>query len=229
MNRKVIANWKMNFSLSEAIDFCRIITERYYKLPLAMDQIGYNFSSELIIAAPSPYLAYLVYLYPHISFAAQDVSDHETYGAFTGEISAKQLHSCGVNYCIIGHMERRLNFGEDNALVKRKSDACINAGITPIICLGDDVSQALRFDEKCIIAYEPKESIGTGVISGSSKLEEVFGGLKSMVAKTVNLVYGGSVNSSNLLVVKSVGSIDSIMLGGASLKIDELEKILNNW
>lgn len=230
MNRSVIANWKMHFSLKEAVEFCAtldLIRESHeaHEILRSSPKGGSN----IIIAASTPYLAHLSYLFPHIAFAAQDVSVHESCGAHTGEASSSQLVSCGVSYCIIGHPERRRDFGESDEIVKRKADSCIKAGLVPIICLGDDISLAKEFKEGCMIAYEPKESIGTGVIPDSKKLEEVFGELKSMVAKSVNLVYGGSVNSSNLSAIKSACNIDSILLGGAALRAESLKEILKNW
>lgn len=223
MNRKVIANWKMHFSLKEAVEFCAILP------PDLIRGSQDDYPSQVIIAAPTPYLAHLTHLFPHLSFAAQDVSAHAPYGAHTGETSASQLASCGVRYCIVGHPERRRDFSENDEIVKRKADNCLAAGLVPIICLGEDLSLAKEFGGDCMIAYEPKESIGTGVIPDSKRLAEVFGELKSMVAKSVNLVYGGSVNSGNLSAIKSACNIDSILLGGASLRKDELEKILKNW
>lgn len=246
MKRSVIANWKMHFSLKEAVEFCEwlcgmggnsnssVCHPSYGGNPdLKISPLGdYDINhspSQLIIAAPTPYLAHLAHLFPHLSFATQDVSAHESYGAHTGEVSAKQLASCGVCYCIIGHPERRRDFGEDDELVKRKADNCLNAGLMPIICLGSDLSLAKEFGGDCMIAYEPEGSIGTGVIPDGRRLIEVFGELKSMVAKSVNLVYGGSVNLGNLSAIKSAEGIDSILLGRASLKAEDLREILKNW
>ncbi len=214
MTRYIIANWKMNFTLQDAIEFCE-------RLPYS------NLS--LIIAAPTAYLSYLVQKFPKISFSGQDVSAHETYGARTGEVSAKMLASCGVKYCIVGHPERRRDYGESDEIVIQKADNCILAGIKPIICLGGDLSLRPSIDGDFMLAYEPIEAIGTGVLPGQDELSRVFRDLKNQVAKSVNLVYGGSVNSGNLATIKSIKAIDSILLGGASLRVDELIKILEDW
>jgi len=202
--------------------FCASL--RHVGLGLRMPQ-----ETELVIAAPTPYLAHLTYHFPQISFAAQNVSLHENYGAYTGETSALMLDSCGVKYCIVGHQERRRDSGETDYIVKLKADNCIRAGITPIMCLGDDLSLRPSIDGKFMLAFEPKGSIGTGVLPTSEELDCVFGALKNQVAKSVNLVYGGSVNASNLAVIKGASNVDSILIGGAALQVHELVKILEDW
>ncbi len=232
MTRPVIANWKMNFSLAQAIDFCNDIT---------------RFNNEsLIIAAPFPYLAILTNQFPHLNFAAQNVSDRTTnYGPFTGEVSAEMLASCGVKYCIIGHSERRKYNNENNATSKLKAQYCIEHNITPIICVGEtkeeralgtyigfinnQLLECLPDSSAFILAYEPIWSIGTGNIPTSKQLDEVFSLFENIIAKPIALVYGGSVNGGNVSDVAKVTSVDGLLLGKASLNATELEQIIQSW
>ena len=104
----VIANWKMNFTLKNATDFCDAI-------------IRDSITNNLVIAVPTLYLTYLSHKFPVINFCAQDVSVFEEYGPYTGECSAKMLFNLGVKYTIVGHSERRMNFCETNKIVLQKS------------------------------------------------------------------------------------------------------------
>jgi len=231
MKRPVIANWKMNLTLNDAIEFCNELLSSFLILgsqAAPQDPRVKHEGNNLIIAAPNSYLAYLASHFPQISFVAQDVSGHEQYGSFTGEVSALQLKSSGVKYCIVGHLERRRNFGETDDMVRQKADNCIRAGLVPIICLFEDLTLRPSVDGEFILAYEPASSIGTGVIPDMDSLAHVFEEIKS-VAGTQALVYGGSVNSSNLASIKAISDIDGLLVGGASLKLDELMKILEKW
>jgi triosephosphate isomerase len=204
-----------------------------------------NSSSRLIIAAPSIYLAHLIHHFSHIKFASQDVSSAPCdYGAFTGEVSAKQLSCCSVQYCIIGHSERRRHYLETSLSVKQKAENCIKHGIIPIICIGEtkesrdsgeyikDIKKQLLAsipnDGECILAYEPIWAVGTGILPSAQQLEEISDLLKPLV-KPLSLVYGGSINSGNISYIRKVKQIDGILLGGASLDALELAKILQIW
>lgn len=227
----VIANWKMNFSLNQAIDFC--------------NKLNNTITNIAIVAAPTVYLSCLSERFKEITFASQDLSlESSDYGSFTGEISAKMLHDIGVRYSIIGHSERRTNNLESNNIVKRKSENAIKNNITPIICIGEtkesrNKGSYLEYISKqyleskpeygkFILAYEPVWAIGTGNIPNTDELSEVFSFLENIIAKDVTLVYGGSVNLGNIGLITSVPHIGGLLLGKASLDVMEFNKIIES-
>jgi triosephosphate isomerase len=236
MEPLIIANWKMNLTFKEALNLTRLLSE-------------HNDVHRLVIAPPTPYIAYLAQSYQHLDFCAQDVSINNAFGPYTGESSAKFFKSCGVNYSLIGHSERRTLFGETNEIVRKKVESCLDNQIIPIICIGE--SEELRnggnykeflltqleeslpkTDKHIIIAYEPVWAIGTKIIPTTKQISEVTELIKtkyqSIVAKTMQLVYGGSVNSENCKDILNIKDISGVLVGGASLNKDELFKILNS-
>lgn len=232
MTRHVIANWKMNFSLEEAINFCKNIQDTNY--------------DSLIIAAPMLYLSCLITNFPHLTFAAQDVSSiSESYGSYTGEVSAKMLSNLGIKYCIVGHSERRKYNHESNTSTKAKAELCIKHNIVPIICIGEErkmrdnnqhmdyiknqLFESLPQSNDFILAYEPLWSIGTGNIPSNAQLEEVFSLFENIIAKPLSLVYGGSINSDNAGEIAKVRNINGLLVGKSSLDIEELQKIIKAW
>src|SRR5262249_9627734 len=126
MQPLLVLNWKMNFTLQEAEDFCARMAE--------VGDIHYD----VIICPSAPYLAWLANKFSYLNFCAQDVSNLTGFGAHTGEYSAQMLKSCGINYALVGHSERRRS--ETTEVVKQKVTSCINADITPIICLGEPLN-----------------------------------------------------------------------------------------
>lgn len=236
MKQLIIANWKMNLTFKEASNLTRCLSE-------------HNNFHKLIIASPTPYIAYLAQNYQQLNFCAQDISVKNAFGSYTGESSAKFFKSCRVNYSLIGHSERRVLFGETNETVKKKAEICIDNQMTPIICIGE--SEVLRnsggykeflltqleeslpkTDKRMIIAYEPMWAIGTKIIPSIEQISEVIELIKSkyqsIVAKTMQLVYGGSTNSKNCKNIINIKNISGILVGGSSLNKDKLFKILNS-
>ena len=227
-NKLVFANWKMHLSQQEAVSFCQKVVQS--------DAV----KSKLILAAPAIYLSLINYLFPQIALAAQDVSCiKDDFGAYTGEISSRMLQSSKVGYCIVGHYERRRFFGENNEIVVQKVKNCLKNNITPVVCFGqegvyDDPTLDLKIlndnfadDDKIIYAYEPYWAIGTGdfrfdVIS--SNIEEITSYLSSLSRR---VIYGGSVNSQNIGLLSQL-NLDGFLIGGASLKTEELFKIIQN-
>ena len=179
------------------------------------------------------------------SLAAQNVSCEEK-GAHTGEVSAEQLKSYNVEYCIVGHSERRKDQKETNEEIKRKIERLFDQDITPILCCGEtkeereqgiekniikeELSVALdSLDEekrnRVIIAYEPIWSIGTGLIPTNDQIEEINNFIKSKYNNKV--LYGGSANEKNIDELKKCSSIDGYLLGGLSLKPTNLQEFVN--
>lgn len=236
MNRIIIANWKMNIKLGEAI-------------ALAQKFESFNHSSQFFLAPPTPYLSYLSKVLVKTKICAQDVSSIKELGAYTGENSATIIKSCGVNYSIIGHSERRTNQRESNSIVRKKIESCIEAGITPIVCIGEPLEsrQNKNFKEflieqinssipsnahNLIIAYEPVWAIGSGIAPKPEEIYEIVELIKKsarveLVAKNAQLVYGGSVSSKNFAEIITVPELSGVLMGSASLDESEMSYILN--
>lgn len=181
---------------------------------------------------------------------AQNVSEKGN-GASTGEISAEQLNSLGVSYCIVGHSERRDEQNETNEMIYNKLMRLLENDIIPIMCVGEhldekarnvtkdiigkeimDVFNKLDEDkmEKIIIAYEPIWSIGTGKIPTNNEIEDVTNYIKDLIqdkyGQRVIVLYGGSVNSKNIDTLNQIDAVDGYLIGGASTKPDEFLYIM---
>jgi len=237
MKPLIIANWKMNLMLDESVSYAKTIA-------------SFQHSSQLLVAPPTIYLAHLSALFPKLNFCAQDVSIFNK-GAYTGEFSAALIKSCGVNYAIVGHSERRINFAESNKTIQKKAENCINNNIIPIICIGESAEARRKNNfqnfllnqlnesipsnadaSNIIIAYEPIWAIGSGITPSGSEIQKLFSFLKTnnnttFVAKNATMIYGGSVNSKNYKEILSAPENKGILVGSASLKENELQTILN--
>ena len=189
-----------------------------------------------------------------IAIGAQNCHFEES-GAFTGEISPKMLADAGVKYVIIGHSERRRDFGETDSIVNKKVLAALQAGLKPIICVGESlemrdndvtldvvrmqVKTALRgvMQDKIrrvTIAYEPIWAIGTGYTATAEQANEVGEDIRAVLrdlygaraARAVSILYGGSMNVSNARELLAQPDVDGGLIGGASLKTESFEKII---
>ena len=181
----------------------------------------------------------------NVDLGAQNVSTKDN-GAFTGEISAKQLKSYGVKYSIIGHSERREYQRETLEEIHNKLMKLLENDITPILCIGETlkereegkVKEVLEQElstaveglteeqkERLIVAYEPIWSIGTGVIPTKEQIEDVFAFINELLPKTA-VLYGGSANEENIDMLKEIPAIDGYLLGGLSLKVEKLKIFL---
>lgn len=168
-------------------------------------------------------------------------------GAFTGEISADMLKEYGVEYAIIGHSERRQYFGETDETVNKRTLAALNAGITPIVCVGElleerengttekvllkQLTDGLKGVEditKVVIAYEPVWAIGTGKTATDEQAQETIAFIRKTIgqlfcpkcAEKIIIQYGGSMNAGNCKGLMAQPDIDGGLIGGASLKLD---------
>lgn len=168
-------------------------------------------------------------------------------GAFTGEISADMLKEYGVEYAIIGHSERRQYFGETDETVNKRTLAALNAGITPIVCVGElleerengttekvllkQLTDGLKNVEditKVVIAYEPVWAIGTGKTATDGQAQETIAFIRKTIgqlfcpkcAEQIIIQYGGSMNAGNCKGLMAQPDIDGGLIGGASLKLD---------
>jgi len=218
----ICANWKMHLRLSEALELCKEI--QHY--------------GNLIIAPPMPFLSLLSSNYPQIKLAAQDLSaTAQDEGAYTGEVSSYILSSTNVRYAIVGHYERRKYFGEDDKLVISKAKNCLKNEITPIVCFGEaELGQdpiaslenlAAELPQSVYYAYEPYWAIG----NKNANMEQTYSNLKKVIKyfthlPQIKIFYGGSVNGQNVKDFKNITGLDGLLVGSASLKINELIKII---
>lgn len=210
---------------------------------------------ERLILPPLPYLAELVERYgPRgLQFGAQDVSANEK-GAFTGEVSAAMLLDVGARYGLVGHSERRQYHGESSEIVARKFVAAKKAGLTPILCVGETLSERedgqtewrleqqlepvfeLAGDdafEGAIVAYEPVWAIGTGRTATPEQAQEVHAFLRSeigarnaRIASSLPILYGGSVKADNAAALFAQPDVDGGLVGGASLVAADFNAIV---
>ena len=211
--------------------------------------------AEVLVCPPFPYLGLVAEQLKDSSVAlgAQNVSEHDN-GAFTGEISAQMLRDIGCRYVIVGHSERRQFYSEDSALVAEKARVVANAGMRPIICVGEKLEEreagsteklineqlapvfahtADKYGE-FVIAYEPVWAIGTGQTATPEQAQDVHAFIRAALttwdaaagAKT-RIVYGGSVKPDNAATLFSMGDVDGGLIGGAALSVDSFVAIIN--
>lgn len=180
---------------------------------------------------------------PTFDLGSQNVSSYHQ-GAYTGEIYAHQLKSLDVKYCLVGHSERRKYQRETNKDINEKIKRLLEEEITPILCIGETKEQKdskrtksvlLSELNEClsginnndiIIAYEPIWAIGTGITPTKDEVEDVFKEIKKVYLKN-KLIYGGSLNQENIVEFKTSDLIDGYLLGGLSLKPQELKDFIS--
>lgn len=245
--KKVIAgNWKMNKTPKEASAFIKELVASVKDVKdIVVCAVPYVAIDSAVKASRRT----------RIKIAAQNMHALEN-GAYTGEVSAEMLVDAGVSYVIIGHSERRQYYNETDETVNQKVLKALSVGLKPIVCVGesseqremgvteDFVSYQVKYALKgvseedmknVIIAYEPIWAIGTGKTATSEQANEICALIRRVVlnlysrrtANRVIIQYGGSVNSKNVKELFSMSDIDGGLVGGASLKIDEFDKIIN--
>ncbi|KAF9527164.1 triose phosphate isomerase [Crepidotus variabilis] len=211
-------------------------------------------NTEVVIAPPSIYLlSVLDSVRKEVKVAAQNAYFKES-GAFTGEISPKQLVDAGIPYVVLGHSERRTIFHETSELVATKTKAAIEAGLKVILCIGETLQEreAGKTAEVCeaqlkavvdgikeadwskiVIAYEPVWAIGTGKVATSAQAQQAHADVRSYLAKAVStsvanetqILYGGSVTAANCKELAKQQDVDGFLVGGASLKPEFIDII----
>jgi triosephosphate isomerase len=248
--RKKIAagNWKMNKTPSEAIEFVEALKSRVA-----------GADTEVVVVVPYVSIPGVKKAAEgsNIKVGAQSMHWEEK-GAYTGEVSGTMLADLGIDYVIIGHSERRQYFAETDETVNKKVHAAFKYNLTPIICVGESLTQReqgvtadlVRYQvkiallglsaeqvKKVVIAYEPIWAIGTGKTATSEQANEVCGIIRETVrslygdetADAVRVQYGGSVSAANAAELFGMSDIDGGLVGGASLKLDDFEKIVKYY
>ncbi|MBV8213107.1 MAG: triose-phosphate isomerase [Verrucomicrobia bacterium] len=248
MRKKILAaNWKMNLTHVEAESYVQTF----------LNEVGEVTDVEIVII-PSftsiPTLAQASNNAPFIRLGAQNLH-WEKNGAFTGEISATMLRALFVKYVIIGHSERRALFGETDETVQKKVHTALEAGLRPIMCVGETlaereagaVQKVLRRQveeglkgvsadhlSEIVLAYEPVWAIGTGRTATPAQAEEVHAFLRSIIreifdqtaADRTRIQYGGSVKPENAEELMREPNIDGALVGGASLDAHSFARIV---
>ena len=251
MNRRyrktiIAGNWKMNNTLSQTKAFAE-------ELKPIMPKGKW---CSVVLCVPAVNITNAVRLFKdcHIAIGAE-TCHYEDHGAYTGEITAEMIKEAGAKYVIIGHSERRQYYNETDFTVNKKVHAAINAGLYPIICVGESLEQRelgvtmelIAYQVKCalagvpadkmrhvVIAYEPLWAIGTGNTATSAQAQEVCAAIRATLgklydpetAKTISILYGGSMNAGNAAELLAQPDIDGGLIGGASLKPVDFSKIV---
>jgi triosephosphate isomerase len=243
-NKWLIGNWKLHGSL--AFDQ-EIIAGLRTLLPNLDSRVG------LALSPVFPYLLHLGELVKEtgIKLSGQDISDQTT-GAYTGQVSGRVLKDVGASFVIIGHSERRYYQGEDDALIARKARAALDAGLIPVLCVGETADerdaglteQVLQRQlnavldlldlekETLFIAYEPRWAIGTGVSASPETIAAVHHFLRSCLVRKspeagrkIRILYGGSMNAGNANLIAEIKDVDGGLIGSAALKPEEFASI----
>jgi triosephosphate isomerase len=247
MRRAFIAgNWKMHLDRAGAVALAARVVSRASEF------------ADVDIAVCPPFV-YLEAVAAAVAGSPVGLGAQNMYcqlqGAFTGEVSPTMLVDCGCKYVIVGHSERRAIFGESNDDVNKKVHVALGVGLTPIVCVGEQLVEREagrtlevvreQFDgslagvpaerlETIVIAYEPVWAIGTGKVATPEEAEQVHADLRKLiesrynaqVAAKVRIQYGGSVKPDNAKALLSQANIDGALVGGASLKAEDFFGIL---
>ena len=247
MRTKIVAgNWKMNKTLPETIDLINDLK----------NTVKPDNSVEIIIAPPYVNLVEAVNLlkdFP-IKVSAQNIHFADS-GAYTGEVSADMLTSIGVNTVIIGHSERRAYFNETDEVLQQKAHKAFEKSLTNIFCVGEKLEEReagnhfevvksqlanalfelpMEAYKKIVIAYEPVWAIGTGKTATPDQAQEMHKFIRETLAKkygsdlanSVRVLYGGSVKPGNAAEIFSKPDVDGGLIGGASLKAEDFNAII---
>ena len=244
MRKTIVAgNWKMNASKETVNSLIEGILS------------GVNeTTSEVIVCAPFPYLSQVESLInkSKLMLGAQNLNVNPA-GAYTGEVSADMIKDFGAQYVIVGHSERRSLYGETNAIVAEKTKTAIDAGLTPLLCVGESLEDresgnteavveeqinavidliGIESFDQVIIAYEPVWAIGTGLTASPEQAQAVHLFIRGLladssesIAQKTPILYGGSMNAGNAADLISCSDIDGGLIGGAALKAEDFLQI----
>jgi triosephosphate isomerase len=249
MRKPVIAgNWKMYKLLSESVDTA-----------LALKPLVANANHvEVVIAPVFTAIKTVVDRLEgsNVRVAAQDCAPEIKQGAYTGEVGAEMIRDAGASHIIIGHSERRQFYGETDRTVNLKTRACLEFGLTAIVCVGESLAEresgkaestvktqllggldglTVADMERIIIAYEPVWAIGTGKVATPEQAQEMHAFIRATVAEShspsvseaTRILYGGSVKPDNIQGLMANEDIDGALVGGASLDAESFSKIVN--
>lgn len=230
----IIANWKMNKSLGEAQRFVRAIKgclPNYQEAEIGIAPQAFAIPSLVSIAGNS-----------NLEIIAQNAAA-KVAGAYTGEISMGDIHDIGVKYVIIGHLERRRLFHETNQIINEKVSTALSKGITPIICVDESNTElksllnGLTYQQlkKVVISCEPTWAVGKGHQANNEMAEKMCQRIRQAItndfgraiAQQIRILYGGSVNPSNIADIMNHQDIDGVLIGRASLDEGQFIQMVN--
>ncbi|MGF1607008.1 MAG: triose-phosphate isomerase [Rhodothalassiaceae bacterium] len=225
----VVGNWKMHGLQADLDQVAQI----------AAGQAALNGQAEVAVAPPFTLLmAAAQTAAPGLALAGQDCSA-EAPGAHTGDIAAAMLADLGAAYVILGHSERRQDHGESDGLIRAKMQAAFDAGLRPILCVGESLEDreagrqdqvvARQLEHSCpanwpaepIIAYEPVWAIGTGRTAEAEDIAAMHAAIRDRFDEPVRILYGGSVKPQTVAPIAALSEVDGALVGGASLKAED--------
>jgi triosephosphate isomerase len=228
----VAGNWKMQFVRFEADALCRKIRAGIEARRSAVLDIAVFPSFPLLETVVAAFAA------SGVGVGGQDLHPEEQ-GAFTGDVSGRQLKDAGASWVLCGHSERRTLHGESDELVAKKAAAATRAGLMPVVCVGESGDERRRgetfavlerqlapvaLEPNLVLAYEPVWAIGTGEVATPEQAQEAHAHLRSLLRKrfgapgeAVRILYGGSVNPANAGGLAAMPDVDGALVGGASL------------
>ncbi len=240
----VMGNWKMNGSLSSNDSLLHALSRQLKDLD----------SVDVAVCPPFIYLPQAIDLCEstRVRVGAQNMSDQDS-GAYTGEVSGDMLRELGCTYVLVGHSERRTLYGETDQAVAAKTEKALEAGLVPVLCVGETLEERQSGEmesvigrqvkavlERCaissftqiVIAYEPVWAIGTGETATPSQAQAVHAYIRQLlaaedaeIAERCTILYGGSVNEKSAKSLFSMADVDGGLVGGASLKADSFSAI----
>lgn len=242
-SKLIIGNWKMNGAIGHS-ELAKAIAEGFKELAAK--------NVEVAVCPPFTLLSLISQTLEgeNVHFGAQDCHTVVS-GAHTGDISATMIAEFGAKFVLVGHSERRANHKEASELIAQKAQAAINAGLIPVICVGETETERLSGNavpivlsqidvslpdgcnaSQIVIAYEPVWAIGTGRVASVQDIEEMHQSIRGNLAAKyadaakIPLLYGGSVNAGNAGQILSVANVDGALVGGASLKAADFLAII---
>jgi triosephosphate isomerase (TIM) len=250
--KKIIAgNWKMNLCFEEADELLFSLNEKMGEQEVNCDL--------MIVCPPFPYLEMAgdFFIEDEKVFIGAQNSSEEKGGAYTGEISAEMLSSLDIEYCILGHSERRKYFKETDEQILKKAQNLLDNNIQPIICCGELLEEreknkhfeviknqlkkaVIPLKEKLlnvVVAYEPVWAIGTGKTATPQQAQEIHAFIRSYICEelgeeigeSISILYGGSCKPSNAKELFQQKDVDGGLIGGASLDVNDFIQIANSF
>ena len=244
----IAGNWKMNKTLTETRAYAEAIKPK----------LGKHKWCEVVLCVPAVNIPGAVRLFKDTRVSIGGENCHyEASGAYTGEVTVEMLKDVGAKYVIIGHSERRQYYNETDFTVNKKVHAALDAGLRPIVCVGESLEQRelgvtqelISYQVKCalsgldasqvrhvVIAYEPLWAIGTGKTATAEQANEVCCHIRAIirslygarVARAVTIQYGGSMNAKNAAELLAQPDVDGGLIGGAALKAPDFMTIINS-